>query len=184
MAGNDGRKSKITVREALIRTKSATAPKGSGSKRVGFLRNLFQNLGLNKKKAQGVPERTDLEVEVEDASFPAITVFDNPSEVFIKSDGTPLVRTRSVPMTNYQRIRDLWEEVSTVRSFQWTPREVMSIGDIQNPEIESRMHHLIMRCAMDGYEVTPQESYDVLLLVEGAVDEAVEYMKVLRDFDS
>ncbi|KAI1647067.1 uncharacterized protein F4817DRAFT_365452 [Daldinia loculata] len=187
MASNNGPKRQVTVREALLRTKTETPPKGSGSKRVGFLRNLFQKLGLNKKNPQGgtvLPERTALEVEVEDASFPAINVFDDPTESFIRSDGTPLVRARSVPTTNYHSTQVLWEDVSTIYSFHWKPRKVTSIGDVQNLEIESRMEHLIMRCAMDGYEVTPQESYDVLLLVEGAVDEAVEYMKVLRDFDS
>ncbi|KAI1653000.1 hypothetical protein F4813DRAFT_285903 [Daldinia decipiens] len=187
MTSNNGPKPQISVRETLIRTKTETPPKGSGSKRVGFLRNLFQKLGLDKKKPQRgivLPERTDFEVEVEDASFPAVDVFDDPTESFIRSDGTPLVRARSVPTTNYHSTQVLWEDGSTNYSFQWKPRKVTSIGDVQNPEIESRMEHLIMRCAMDGYEVTPQESYDVLLLVEGAVDEAVEYMKVLRDFDS
>ncbi|KAI0845694.1 hypothetical protein F5Y00DRAFT_272727 [Daldinia vernicosa] len=186
MESDNGSTSQITVGEALIRTKTETPPKGSGAKRVGFLRTLFKKLGLNKKTPQGkiiLPERTDFEVEVEDVSFPAVNLFDDPSESFVRSDGTPLVRARSVPTTNYHRTQVLWDNESTIYSFQWKPRKVKTIGDIQNPEIEDRMQHLIMRCAMDGYEVTPQEAYDVLLLVEGAVDEAVEYMKVLRDFD-
>ncbi|KAI1463125.1 uncharacterized protein F4812DRAFT_469428 [Daldinia caldariorum] len=182
---NDVPNSRAPVRRVLVRTKTDLAPKGSGAKRVGFLRGLFQKLGLAKdklnKEGSTTPRR---EFQVEDASFPSVTVFDNPSEVFLRSDGTPLVRTRSVPTTNYQSTRALWEEVSTIQSFLWIPRNVTSYRDIQNQEVESRMQHLIMRCSMDGYEVTLQEAYDVLRLVEGAVGEAVEYMKVLRDFDN
>ncbi|KAI1806505.1 hypothetical protein F4811DRAFT_132471 [Daldinia bambusicola] len=180
---SDASKSRAPVRRVLVRTKTEEAPKGSGAKRVGFLRSLFQKLGLNKgkskKRATANPRS---ELQVEDASFPPVTVFDNPSEVFLRADGTPLVRTRSVPTTNVQSTRVLWEEVSTIQSFLWIPRIVTSYRDIQNQEVESRMQHLIMRCSMDGYEVTLQEAYDVLRLVEGAVGEAVEYMKVLRDF--
>ncbi|KAI1474527.1 hypothetical protein F4774DRAFT_414784 [Daldinia eschscholtzii] len=178
-------KSRAPVRRVLVRTKTGLAPKGSGSKRIGFLRGLFQKLGLAKDNSEvDAVTKQSAEFEVEDASFLSVTVFDNPSEVFLRSDGTPLVRTRSVPTTHYQTTRALWEEVSTIESFQWIPRKVTSFRDIQNGEIESRMQHLIMRCSMDGYDITLQEAYDVLRLVEGAVGEAVEYMKVLRDFDS
>ncbi|KAI8964613.1 hypothetical protein F5Y11DRAFT_345319 [Daldinia sp. FL1419] len=188
MAKSKVSNSDINPREGLTRRNSDGPPKGSGSKRVGFLQSLFRKLGLAKKPKEDIPDipppKTSYSIfEVEEVTLPVSTVFDDPDEVFLKSDGTPLLRAMSVPTTNYQRTRHLWEDISTVQSFEWKSRKVTTLKDVRNAEIESRMQHLIMRCSMDGYEVTPQEAYDVLVLVQGAVDEAVEYMKVLRDFD-
>ncbi|KAI1105757.1 hypothetical protein F4804DRAFT_331007 [Jackrogersella minutella] len=100
---------------------------------------------------------------------------------FLRQNGSPITRLHSLNgFTNTQSEPSLPSGSNiktTATDFQWKHRGIISLGDIIDPEAQSRVQHVIIRCELDDIKLTPQEAYDALRMAEGSVDEAVKLIK-------